>query len=86
MIYNIQPIEIAVGTKTTICSTATFNQGYTAFSQEMSFSWVVYDADGRTAYMSGGTVGSDVLAGWGTDDEYIVNAMATEAGVVVIWS
>ena len=52
----------------------------------MGFSYAFYDADGRTAYMGGGELGSAVLAGWGTDDDYIVNAMATEAGAVVIWS
>tara|TARA_R110002153_G_scaffold16863_3_gene59148 strand:- start:5386 stop:5652 length:267 start_codon:yes stop_codon:yes gene_type:complete len=84
--YNISPIVVSIGATTSTAVKVQFNQAYTAFQTSMSFSWTIFDVDNTILYSDSGTIGEAILSGWGSDDDYIINAMATEAGLSVIWS
>ena len=83
--YNIKPIEVVVGLNAKTAVNATFTTSYTPFQTSMPFTWAIYDAEGFTLYMGQGVVSEEQLAGWGDSDVYIVNTMASIAGLEVIW-
>ena len=83
--YDIQPTNVTVGTTTTPAVKATFNTSYTPFATSMLFNWAIYSVDGRTLYTGMGEIDETLLSMWGENDDYIINVMATMAGLVVIW-
>ena len=84
--YNIQPITLGTGLSTKTSSKVRFNASYTPLSTEMRFAYYFFDdTDASLIVYSGDDVlGEDVLAGWGEDDEYIIQAMADKLGVVLV--
>ena len=83
--YNIQPIEVKVGADVSTAVNATFNASYPPFATSMTFGWAIYSADGATLYSSAGIVDEAQLAQWGDNDDYIINVMASIAGLTIIW-
>lgn len=82
-IYNIQPVSVGVGLSTETCSKIRLDAGYDAFATSMYFSYALINGDGRIVFTGNNILGEDVLAGWGTDDQYIVDAMAAKIGVTL---
>lgn len=84
-IYNIQPVSVGVGLQTQMSSKVRFNTAYTPKSTEMIFSYYFLDDNEEIVLFTGDDVlGEDVLAGWGENDDYIINAMANKLGVVLV--
>ena len=84
MIYNIQPINVSVGITTKVATNIGFQTAYIPFATSMSFSWTLSSEIGEVLYSGDDVLGEDVLVGWGSDDMYIINAMATKVGVTLV--
>jgi hypothetical protein len=81
--YNIIPVQVGMGLQTSTATKIYFSATYTPNSTEMWFAYALMDDNEVSLYSGDGTLGEDVLAGWGNDDNYIINAMATKVGVVL---
>lgn len=84
--YNIQTVQIGAGLTTKPSSKIQFFATYMPNSTEMPFSYnFMDDADESLILYSGDDMlGADVLAGWGENDDYIIQAMATKVGVTLV--
>ena len=83
--YNIQPVMISVGPiEQASAVTIALYSSYTPFSTSMSYAYNLYSVDGAMLYNGSSVLGEAVLAGWGDSDEYIIEAMITNLGLVYI--
>ena len=88
-IYNIQPVQIGIGLETATASFIQFNCAYIPFETSMYYSYNMYDTGvsgsvGDTVFVGDSVLGETVLNGWGEDDQYIINAMASDVGVTLL--
>ena len=83
--YNIQPITISIGSTSKTATKVDFISSYSPFESTMPFSYTYYTETDEVIYDGSSVLGEAVLAGWGENDEYIINAMATNVGVTIIW-
>lgn len=85
MFYNIQPITVSVGSKSSTAVFAQFSSAYVPYSEAMAYTYQLYDADKKYLYSGQDMLGEAVVSQWGEDDQYIVNAMAVQSGLTIIW-
>ena len=83
-IYDIQPVSIGIGLNTETCSKVRLDAGYAPFATEMAFSYAFINGSGNIVYTGYDRLGASVLTGWGTDDQYIINAMASQLGITLV--
>lgn len=83
--YNINPITVNIGLVSNTATQASFITTYTPFEQTLPYSWYIFDAYGLQLYSGNSILGQAVVEGWGADDDYIINAMADNVGITVIW-
>jgi len=81
--YNIQPINVGFGTLIKQATKISFQYGYTANMTQMPFVATYMDDDLNILASLQMMVDSQTLAGWGSDDSYIINAMANIAQVTI---
>jgi len=84
-IYNIQPVEVKIGSMVASAVKVAFYSSYVPFDETMAFGYTLYSVDGAMLYQGNDVVGQEALSQWGDNDDYIINVMATIAGLVVIW-
>ncbi len=83
--YAIVPVEIKRGeTVIATCDTLHIAINYELSAPTMDVYYSVQSlSEGYIGWDGGMVYGSDVLDNWGTDDMYIVNLVATAAGVTL---
>lgn len=84
MTYNIQPVSVGAGLQTATASKVSFGASYVPFGKVMDFTYALLDSNGKAIYQGLDSLGEDILAGWGSDDQYIINAMASKIGVTLV--
>lgn len=84
--YSIQPIAVQAGSSTiATCDVIEIIIDYQLNATEMWASYIVKEkATNYSLPMGNVLFGEADLAQWGTDDSYIVNQVATHAGVVLV--
>ena len=82
--YDIQPISVGAGLTTKTATKIFLKGSHSPGDTSMPFSYQLTDDSFEGIYSGFDTLGEDVLAGWGTDDSYIIQAMATKVGVVLV--
>lgn len=83
--YNIQPINVSVGAMTASAVVVTFGASYIPFETSMPYTYTLYSVDGAPLYNGQDVVNEAQLAQWGNNDDYIINVMASIAGLTIIW-
>ena len=83
--YNIQPFNITFGSTTKVATMVNLGYNYKAFQTTLPFDVTYYSADYQILGAENKTLDEAVVALWGTDDTYIIDAMASAVGVTIIW-
>lgn len=91
MIYNIQPVQIPVNDPQNLGQISyvegtkiTFSFNYQPFEAPAPYGYTILDAQGTIIYNGISALSEAVLSQWGSDDAYIINAMASNIGVTII--
>jgi len=83
--YDIQPTTMTIPGEGTITLTQIFMQiNYQVGMEEMTVPYNLCDAETKSWYSAPVVIDQAQLDQWGTDDMYIVNLVATAAGVTLV--
>ena len=84
MRYSITPVQMTIPGEGTVTLTSIFMTiNYTVGMEEMPVPYNLCDAETKSYYSGLVDITRDQLDQWGTDDMYIVNLVAAEAGVTL---
>lgn len=81
LVANIQPIQIIDKTATQL---STYIVNYDLQGKNCSTYWWLTDSTGRCLYEGNYKIPEDVLATWTTNDDIIIEAVATGKGFTII--
>jgi len=85
MNYSIQPIQTTIPGEGTVTLTSIFMTiAYTVGSTEMYVPYSLLDANGKAWFSFQAVITEAEIDNWGTDDMYIVNLVAQQAGVTLV--
>jgi hypothetical protein len=85
MHYSIEPIDMNVPGQSPVTLTSIFMTiNYTVGMTEMTVPYNLCDDETKSWYSAPAVISEAELAQWGTDNMYIVNLVAAQAGVVLV--
>jgi len=85
MRYSIQPVTMTIPGEGTITLTSIYMTiNYTVGMEEMTVPYNLCDDETKSWFSAPVVISQAELDQWGTDDMYIVNLVATAAGVTLV--
>ena len=82
--YEIQPVTVQYGSSTYTATQLFTTINYTVGMVEMYCPWSICTAEGMIVWNGQAVIDQEQIDNWGEDNMYIVNIIASQAGVTLV--